>query len=667
MPALLLAGYLITRLLNLGVLPMVSDEGTYITWGVRALHARSVEDWLASLEDGKQPLLAWLMPPFMALFPDRLVAGRLVSVLCGLVNLSLLVVLGRRLISPAAGWIAAGLYVIAPISLLHDRMALYDSLVTSGALLVLWGAISWAERPSAGRTAVLGLAMGLALLTKLSALFFLALVPLAVALWRSGALRRWWPLAQAYFLAAAIYSVLYVSPIVGNIQEGNFQRYSLTAGEMLRFPAGQWWSNARFIAGAAGTYLGWPLTATAIAGMILAFGRRGDKRGVRLATLWTVAPLLLFVFTAKLIYSRYFVFCFVTSFLPAAYLLTAMARPRRRPMAPGFPWPRGTPAAWLAGAIIAAPGVPFAALLLTDPPQAPWMNDRRYITDRFQYVESNYAGYGLPEVVGYLRQQAAQRPIVVLARNTTGMPRDGVTAYLQAWPNVALGFVAENESIETGLQGRPDAAYRLAARGADLYYVLSDAPDGEQERRFRRLNPAADLILEVAKPGGHSRFQLYHTRWTGSAGDVFLDPPPVFGDQIALRGYHLSATIARPGEALELTLYWEALTRPAKSYTVFNHVTGAGGVIWGQKDSPPVSGQHPTSRWRPGEAVADRFEVALKPDTPPGIYDLVTGLYEWASLQRLPVERDIRGALSGGGEDVAGDHVTLARITVLEP
>src|SRR4029453_16627230 len=124
LPLLLVAAYLLTRLLNLGLLPMVSDEGTYITWGVRALPARGIEDWLASLEDGKQPLLAWLMPPFLALLPDRLVAGRLVSALCGLANVGLLVVLGRRLVSPVAGWVAAWLYVVAPIALVHDRMAL---------------------------------------------------------------------------------------------------------------------------------------------------------------------------------------------------------------------------------------------------------------------------------------------------------------------------------------------------------------------------------------------------------------------------------------------------------------------------------------------------------------------------------------------------------------
>ena len=74
---LLGATYLGIRLANLGSLPMVSDEGTYIDWGVRAWHARDLSDWLASLEDGKQPLLAWLMIPFLSVIPDRLIAGRM--------------------------------------------------------------------------------------------------------------------------------------------------------------------------------------------------------------------------------------------------------------------------------------------------------------------------------------------------------------------------------------------------------------------------------------------------------------------------------------------------------------------------------------------------------------------------------------------------------------
>lgn len=649
LPLALLAAFLVTRLFHLGLLPMVSDEGTYVTWGVRALYARSFDDWLASLEDGKQPLLAWLMPPLLALFQDRLIAGRLVSVLCGLANVALLSLLGRRLYGAAAGWIAAALYVVVPIALVHDRMALYDSLVTTTSLATLLAALAWADLPSGRRTTLLGLVMGAALLTKLSALFFVALVPLVVLFWNAASLRRWWRLAQAFFLAAAIYSVLYLSPIVGNIEAGNFQRYSLTAGEVLRFPWDVWWKNVIFLWEAATTYLGGPLTLLAV--LALAWSLARDARRGSLVALWVLLPLLGFVLTAKIIYSRYVVFCFVAALLPVGAGLVAIARRRVTDR-------RWAAAAWALGLAAAVPGVLFAWQLLGDPLDAPWMNDSRFITDRFQYVESNYAGYGLREIVDSLRQRAATQPIVVLARSATGMPRDGVSAYLLDWPNVLVDYIPEDQSIQDHLEKEPDRAYLMAARGADLFYVLSDAPNGEQERRFRALNPSAQLIAQIAKPGNHSRFQLYETRWAANANDVWLDTPVHVGPAIDLIGYRLSSTSARPGDTLGLVLYWQAVGRPAKDYTVFNHVAGTHDSIWGQQDGQPGRGRHPTGRWLPGDVIADSYDLPLRADTPPGTYDLETGMYELKSLQRLPVTRE------GAAPD---NRLVLAKIAIGSP
>ena len=98
---------------------------------------------------------------------------------------------------------------------------------------------------------------GRGLLTKLSALFFLALVPLAVALWRPTSLRSWWRLAQAYFLGRVVYSVLYASPIVDNIQTATSSATPSRWGRCWPSPR-LWGDNLRFIVGAAGVYLGWP-------------------------------------------------------------------------------------------------------------------------------------------------------------------------------------------------------------------------------------------------------------------------------------------------------------------------------------------------------------------------------------------------------------------------
>ena len=640
--------YLLTRLINLSALPMVSDEGTYITWGVRALHATGTSEWLASLEDGKQPLLPWLMVPLLAVIEDRLIAGRLVSTLTGLLNLYLVWRLTQRLFGLVPAWIAGALYIAAPIALVHDRMALYDSLVTTCALGVLLAALRWAERPTTLLTLVLGAAMGAAVLTKLSALFYVALVPLIALLWRPAALRSWWRLTQAYFIAAAAYSVLYLSPIVDNLSEGTFQRYSLTGSELLALPVSLWLSNLAFVGASALAYLGAPLAllcAVAVPWLAL----RGGRAGVALA-LWTVVPLLALVFTAKIVYTRYLVFCFICALPAAAWALSAAwGRLGRAPFA-----------AAVALLAILTPAIQFDAALLGDPARAPWFDDRRWITDRFQYVESNYAGYGLREIADAIATRASRGPVVVLTRTATGMPRDGVTAYLLDEPNVYVAMIPETEPARDRLEREPERAFHVANQGAPVYYVLTDAPNGEQERRFTTLHPDARLELSVAKPGGHSLFQLYRLPWVPIGEDAVLDPPARFPGGISLVGFNVERRRARPGDTLRLTLYWEAAARPPRDYTVFNHVAafGAADQLAGQRDGQPSGGRRPTSDWRPGDFIADSHQVRIKPDAAPGEYELRTGLYQLQTLERLEAAR---------GEGVRSHYVALGSITVLGP
>ena len=647
--AAIVALYLVTRLFNLGALPMVSDEGTYITWGVRALHADTAYQWLASLEDGKQPLLPWLIVPALAAIDDRLIAGRLISVLTGLASLALVWHLTRRLFGAPAAWLAAVMYVAAPIAVIHDRMALYDSLVTTCALAVLLNALRWSDRPTASATLLLGLAMAAAVLTKLSALFFVVLVPGVVLVWRPAALRRWWLLAQAFFIAGVAYSTLYLSPIVDNLSEGNFQRYSLTLGEVLRLPLPLWLSNAAFVAATGQAYLGVPLSVACAAGLLWA-ALRGGRAGLAL-TLWTLVPLLALVLTAKIVYTRYLVFCFICALPAAAYVtIQAWERLRRAPVIAG------------AGLLVLLwSPLQLDAALLTDPARAAWLDDRRWITDRFQYVESNFAGYGLREIVDAIAAEAARSPVVVLTRSSTGMPRDGVTAYLLREPNVHIALIPETEPARARLEREPERAFHVANQGAPVFYVLTDAPNGEQERRFAALHPDARLELAVSKPGNHSRFLLYRLPWPSIGEDVVLDPPARFAAGISLAGFNIQRRQLRPGETLRLTLYWEAAARPPRDYTVFNHVvrtTGSAETLAGQRDGQPSGGRLPTSSWRRGHFIADSHEIRIRPDAAPGDYELRTGLYELQSLERLEVTR---------GQSGRSHYVTLGSVTVASP
>lgn len=129
-----------------------------------------------------------------------------------------------------------------------------------------------------------------------------------------------------------------------------------------------------------------------------------------------------------------------------------------------------------------------------------------------------------------------------------------------------------------------------------------------------------------------------------------------FAGKAELAGYDLSATTARPGGTLRLTLYWKALDTLDKSYKVFNHVINDANSFAGQADSVPAAGGRPTTTWRRGEVVADTYTIPISEQAGPGRYALKTGLYAEVGGERLPV------SLPGAGG--AGDSVTLATIEV---
>jgi len=107
------------------------------------------------------------------------------------------------------------------------------------------------------------------------------------------------------------------------------------------------------------------------------------------------------------------------------------------------------------------------------------------------------------------------------------------------------------------------------------------------------------------------------------------------GDHIAFLGYHLSPKVINPGQSIHLTLYWEALSEPDRSFTVFTHLLDSEERIWGQKDSVPGDGALPTTSWVEGEIIIDEYEIVVNPEAPPGEYAIEIGMYDATTGQRL--------------------------------
>ncbi len=107
-------------------------------------------------------------------------------------------------------------------------------------------------------------------------------------------------------------------------------------------------------------------------------------------------------------------------------------------------------------------------------------------------------------------------------------------------------------------------------------------------------------------------------------------------DGITFRGYELARTDARAGETITITLHWNVREAPPKDYQVFVHLLGDDPEPVAQGDGPPLMGYYPTSLWAAGETFADPHPLSLPAGLPPGQYRLLVGMYDLETMEPLP-------------------------------
>ncbi|MCB0211477.1 MAG: DUF2723 domain-containing protein, partial [Anaerolineae bacterium] len=102
---------------------------------------------------------------------------------------------------------------------------------------------------------------------------------------------------------------------------------------------------------------------------------------------------------------------------------------------------------------------------------------------------------------------------------------------------------------------------------------------------------------------------------------------PSSAETISLMGYDLSATTVKPGETIEVTLYWYVDHPLAVNYTSYVHLISADGTGITQSDHQPGGDFYPSSEWQVGETLRDRHQLTLPSDIPAGEYRLRVGMY----------------------------------------
>jgi 4-amino-4-deoxy-L-arabinose transferase-like glycosyltransferase len=269
-----------------------------------------------------------------------------------------------------------------------------------------------------------------------------------------------------------------------------------------------------------------------------------------------------------------------------------------------------------------------------------------------------------------------------------------------------LPVASQPPAGEVGPPSLPDAQFRLRlvdpsgiARHEALIRPAGDAHPTDRWLAGDRFKGQFGLLLPEDAPTGHYRLELQPepplqrtgigatlSRWLGGEEpavelgtvnvqavptgqpatpiplpeDLALSKPllATLGDRVRFLGYDLDAESVHPGGEVSLTLYWQALRPMELSYSVFTHLLGPSNQIVGQKDGVPQDGAYPTTLWRPGEVVVDRYSFVVNPDVPPGSYPPEIGMYRPETGVRLPV-------LDANGQPMPDDRILLPDITVL--
>ncbi len=132
-----------------------------------------------------------------------------------------------------------------------------------------------------------------------------------------------------------------------------------------------------------------------------------------------------------------------------------------------------------------------------------------------------------------------------------------------------------------------------------------------------------------------------------------------FGSAVRLNGYDVNLVSAPESlsESVTVTLHWEAMAALDQDLAVFIHLLDADGNLVAQHDGPPRQGDFPTWAWEEGDRIPDSHTLLLPADLERGTYRLVVGVYSRQDGTRLPV-------FDEANQRVPGDAVVLTELNL---
>lgn len=478
---LLLFFFLLSRLINLSLLPIFNDEAIYINWGQLMINKPGFLFY--SLFDGKQPFLMWFFAVSNKFIADPLLAARLVSVFFSFLTIIAILKLAKKFMAYPFYLLPAVIYLITPLFLFFDRQALMESALTAIGVWSLYLLSEYQEKQTLKPIIELGIVLGMGLLIKSTAIIFL-LLSLFFLFYKGITLKSKNRILNPFLailiisgIVTLILSPLFIQPQFKVIFTRG-DRYNLTLKEILSFPFKIWGQN--LIASLKISF--WHLTPAVfllnLAGLWISV-----KKKFYLHPFWFIGGIIIAVLTARGLSPRYLV-----CLLPLGVFFT------------------GQTLSWLIQKNrifgVAALTMLFIPLfisisLISNPLFYFNLMDKltKTYSQKTDYVTGDTAGYGLNQVRQFLEETSKKNPIIVGVRLDAGNPENALQAYYFYSQNIKV--------INLDKQLFPaDFDFNNLKSPVPVYFVSRSQHQGGLEKYLTE-------VVRFYKPEGKSYFGIY--------------------------------------------------------------------------------------------------------------------------------------------------------------
>ena len=414
--------YLILNSLFLTKLPIFNDEAIYLDWGWTAAH------WpgylYQSMADGKQPLIMWLFGIASNFASDPLLSGRFASVLLGGFSLIGLYLTAKTLFNEKVGLFASLIFAVTPIFVFYNRQALFEAGLIFSIIWSFYYFLKFIQKPDYKNASLLGIFFGIGLFIKTTILIF-AFPMTLILLWQIVIKKRSELTTPAIISIGAFLAVdalILINPVFWEALSSN-SRYSYTFSDLLRFPIISWMNNLiGFFE--IGLFFITPLVfiISLIGIFLIAKLKELDK------------AIFIFVFCISLlmeiILTRSQSQRYLVSFLPflticSAYVLDKLWNLKKYDLVSKI----------IVVFIVLTPLISSLFLIV---------NPYQYITqlsDYTSYSETGYiygqtSGYGINELVTYVKEETGAGYGYVFFALTAGNPENAIDVYSQMTNNL---------------------------------------------------------------------------------------------------------------------------------------------------------------------------------------------------------------------------------------